>query len=57
MKNSKDYVRPKEYKFHYKGTNTLRSLLANPKDKDPKRTKVGSYITTNAHISIAQMLI
>ena len=26
---------------HYKGTNTLRTLLGNPKDKDPKANKTG----------------
>ena len=40
MKNSKDYVRPKEYKFTTRA-HTLRTLLGNPKDNDPKTHKIG----------------
>ena len=50
----KRLCKAKGIQVHYKGTNTLRTLLGNPKDKDPKHTKVESYITTNAHTSIAQ---
>ena len=39
----------KGIQVHFKGTNTLWTALGNPKDKDPKPTKQGSYITTNAH--------
>ena len=38
---------------HFKGTNTLRTALGNPKDKDPKPTKQASSTNTNAHISTA----
>ena len=31
----------KEIQIHYKGTNTLRTLLGNPKDKDPKTHNSG----------------
>ena len=36
---------------HFKGTNTLRTALGNPKDKDPKPTRQASYINTNVHTS------
>ena len=51
----KKLCKAKGIQVHYKGTNTLRTLLGNPKDRDPKANKTGSYITTNAHTSIAQM--
>ena len=38
----------KGIQVHIKGTNTLRTALGNPKDKDPKTTKQESYTTTNA---------
>ena len=38
---------------HFKGTNTLRTALGNPKDKDPKTNQTGIITSTNAHTSTA----
>ena len=38
---SKDYAKPEELQVHFKGTNTFRTQLVNPKDKDPKTHKSG----------------
>ena len=44
----KKLCKSKGIQVHYKGTNTLRTLLGNPKDKDPKKTtKQGSSTTTS----------
>ena len=45
----KKLCKKKGIKVHFKGTNTLRTALGNPKDKDPETIKQESYITTNAH--------
>ena len=37
----KKLCKAKGIQVHYKGTNTLRTLLGNPKDKDPKTNKSG----------------
>ena len=37
----KRLCKAKGIQVHYKGTNTLRTLLGNPKDKDPKTHKSG----------------
>ena len=37
----KKLCRNKGIQVHYKGTNTLRTLLGNPKDKDPKINQTG----------------
>ena len=37
----KKLCKAKGIQVHYKGTNTLRTLLGNPKDKDPKTNKGG----------------
>ena len=37
----KKLCKVKGIQVHYKGTNTLRTLLGNPKDKDPKTNKTG----------------
>ena len=41
----------KNIQIHFKGTNTLRTTLVNPKDKTTKPNKQESSITTNAHTS------
>ena len=38
---------------HFRGTNTLRTALGNPKDKDPKANQTGIIYNTNAHTSNA----
>ena len=43
---------------HYKGTNTLRTLLGNPKDKDPKTQNSGVvYHYQCSHINIPEAYI
>ena len=37
----KKLCKAKGIQVHFKGTNTLRTLLGNPKDKDPKANKTG----------------
>ena len=37
----KKLCKAKGIQVHYKGTNTLRTMLGNPKDKDPKSNKSG----------------
>ena len=37
----KKLCKTKGIQVHYKGTNTLRALLGNPKDEDPKANKIG----------------
>ena len=37
----KKLCKNKEIQVHYKGTNTLRTLLGNPKDKDPENNQTG----------------
>ena len=37
----KKLCKAKGIQVHYKGTNTLRTLLGNPKDKDPNASKTG----------------
>ena len=39
--NFKKLCKNKGIQVHYKGTNTLRKLLGNPKDKDPKINQTG----------------
>ena len=41
MKNSKKLCKKKAIQVHCKGTNTLRTALGNPKDKDPKNYQTG----------------
>ena len=36
-----NYAKGKEIQVHFKGTNTLRTLLGNPKDKDPQNNQTG----------------
>ena len=40
-KSSGKCAKGKEYRFIFKGTNTLRTMLGNPKDKDPKNNQTG----------------
>ena len=37
----KKLCKNKSIQTHFKGTNTLRTLLCNPKDKDPKNSQTG----------------
>ena len=39
---------------HFKGTNTIKSLLMAPKDKDIKFQKSGSFTSTSAHMLTVQ---
>ena len=44
----KKLCKKKGTQVHFKGTNTLRTALGNPRIRTPKITKQGSYIITNA---------
>ena len=52
----KKICQSKGIQVHFKGTNTLRTLLVKPKDKDNKMKKVETFITSSALTSTAQML-
>ena len=52
----KRLCKSKGIQVHFKGTNTLGTQLVNPKDKDPRHTKVASSTITNVHTSTALRL-
>ena len=43
-----------EIQVHFKGNNTIKTLLMAPKDKDNKLQKVGLYTGLSAHTSTTQ---
>ena len=54
----KKMCKAKGIQVHYKGTNTLRTLLGNPKDKDPKANKTGIiYHYKCPHINCSEAYI